>query len=389
MWVEPDTNVPSGESLVRQILYGVKFFAQEFGTRSTILWEPDVFGYTGALPQILSKSGVDCFMTQKLSWNQVTKHPHHTFWWQGIDGSRVLAHLPPEDTYNGPAAPRSLVKLENDYLDKGVSDRALMLFGIGDGGGGPGEEHLERLLREKNLSGLCPVIQEPAEKFFSRLRDGSDRYSTWVGELYLEKHQGTFTSQARNKKFNRKIEFALRELELAAVIAMRSSASYKYPKAQTDDIWREVLLLQFHDILPGSSIQRVYDESVPRYAALLEQVEKLTRDAESVGGGKSTAISNSLSWSRSQWLKVDGKWRHVTVPPMNVTVLSNAAVQTRIEISGSKHHLENDQLRIEFAADGTITSCYDKAAKRETLSAPANVLALYEDQGDAWDFPMD
>ena len=133
MWVEPDTNVPSGESLIRQIVYGTRFFREEFGTTSTILWEPDVFGYSGALPQILLKSGIDCFMTQKLSWNQVTKHPHHTFWWQGIDGSRVLSHMCPEDTYNGPAAPRSLVKIESDYIDKDVSDRALMLFGIGDG----------------------------------------------------------------------------------------------------------------------------------------------------------------------------------------------------------------------------------------------------------------
>jgi alpha-mannosidase len=408
MWVEPDTNVPSGESLVRQILYGLKFFAEEFGATPTILWEPDVFGYSGALPQILLKSGIDCFMTQKLSWNQVTKHPHHTFWWQGIDGSRVLAHLPPEDTYNGPAAPRSLLKLEHEYLDKNVSDRALMLFGIGDGGGGPGEEHLERLSREHDLAGLCPVIQEPAEKFFDRLREGSDRYATWSGELYLEKHQGTFTSQARNKRFNRKLELALRELELAATIAGQFiAADYQFPKAAVDAIWRELLLYQFHDILPGSSIQRVYDESLARYARLAEQVAALTAQAESAyisslssrsllipaEAQPSTAIINSLSWERTHWLKICSQWQRVIVPAMGLSIVSTVstanAEPAAYEIAGSVRHLENKYLRVEFGEDGTITSCYDKTAKRQTLAARGNVLAVYEDPGDAWDFSMD
>ncbi len=396
MWVEPDTNVPSGESLVRQMIYGMTFFRDEFGVKPTILWEPDVFGYTGALPQILLKSGVDCFMTQKLSWNQVTKHPHHTFWWQGIDGSRVLAHLPPEDTYNGPAAPRSLAKIEHEYLDKNVSDRALMLFGIGDGGGGPGEEHLERLSREKNLSGLCPVVQEPAETFFKRLREGAERYSTWTGELYLEKHQGTFTSQARNKRYNRKLEFALRELELIGTVAsqLRGSMTYQYPKQQVDEIWREFLLYQFHDILPGSSIKRVYDESLARYGVLTEQVAALTAEADAAffasPGGQSTAVLNSLSWDRSQWLKVNDQWRFVTVPSMGCVFVDAAQEAKKIPaFGGSALLLENEHVRVDLNADGSINSCFDKLAKREALSAPANVLAVYDDPGDAWDFAMD
>jgi alpha-mannosidase len=397
MWVEPDTNVPSGESLVRQIVYGMRFFREEFGTRSTILWEPDVFGYSGALPQILLKSGIDCFMTQKLSWNQVTKHPHHTFWWQGIDGSRVLAHMPPEDTYNGPAAPRSLVKIEKDYLDKDVSDRALMLFGIGDGGGGPGEEHLERLQREKNLAGVSPVVQESAETFFKHLREGSDRYCTWQGELYLEKHQGTFTTQARNKRFNRKIEFALRELELMSVIASQFAgrSSYKFPKAEVDDIWREFLLYQFHDILPGSSIQRVYDESLPRYAALADKISEMTCHADQAvvgsmeAGNDSMVIFNSLSWERTQWLNIEGKWQHVTVPPMGFAFLASSKVSEVHSPTATRDLLENEYLRVEFAEQGSIRSCYDKLAKRQTLASPGNILAIYEDNGDAWDFPMD
>src|SRR5437868_13803905 len=206
MWVESDINVPSGESLIRQILYGKRFFREEFGKNPVCLWQPDVFGYSGSLPQLLVKSGVRHFMTQKLSWNWVTRHPHHTFLWQGVDGSAVLAHMPPEDTYNSSASPAALAKAAERFIDKDVSDSCLMLFGIGDGGGGPGEEHLERLDRQKNLDGLSPVKQEFSETFFERLKAGSERYARWRGELYLERHQGTFTTQARNKRFNRKIE---------------------------------------------------------------------------------------------------------------------------------------------------------------------------------------
>jgi alpha-mannosidase len=401
MWVEPDTNVPSGESLVRQILYGVRFFREEFSTRSKMLWEPDVFGYTGALPQILKKSGVDFFMTQKLSWNQVTKHPHHTFWWQGIDGSRVLAHMPPEDTYNGPAAPRSIVKIERDYLDKNVSDRALMLFGIGDGGGGPGEEHLERLARENNLAGLCPVVQEPAETFFKRLSQNSDRYCTWTGELYLEKHQGTFTTQARNKRFNRKLELALRELELMAVLAQHAKANYTFPKAEVDGIWREILLYQFHDILPGSSIARVYDESVARYSILEKQIADLTKSADqaylaaAAKPGNATVVFNSLSWPRTQWLKLESHWHNTTVPALGIATIpapqagSEGTPEDLDQPRATNRALENQLLKVEFAADGSITSILDKRCNRQVLAAPGNVLAIYHDSGDAWDFPMD
>ena len=166
MWVEADTNVSGGEALVRQVLLGKRFFQKEFGVDINYLWLPDVFGYSAALPQILKKAGVDFFMTQKMSWNQVNTFPHHSFYWQGIDGSSVLAHMLPEETYNSPALPRSVVKIENNYHDKGISEHALMLFGIGDGGGGPGEEHLERLARIRNLAGLSPVRQEPAACFF-------------------------------------------------------------------------------------------------------------------------------------------------------------------------------------------------------------------------------
>ena len=280
MWVEPDTNLPGGEALIRQILYGKRFFREEFGKDPDCLWVPDVFGYSGALPQILAKSGVPYFMTQKLSWSLVTRHPYHTFWWEGIDGSKVLAHMPPEATYDSAADPRSVLAAAQNFLEKGVSDRCLMLFGIGDGGGGPGEEHLERLAREADLAGLCPVVQEPARAFFHHIAADGARLPTWSGELYLERHQGTYTTQGRIKRFNRKLELALRELELMAAMAA-IFAGMPYPRARLERIWKEVLLYQFHDILPGSSITRVYDEATPRYEALLKETAALTG-----GGGR-------------------------------------------------------------------------------------------------------
>ncbi|OXM17130.1 alpha-mannosidase [Paenibacillus herberti] len=397
MWVESDTNVPGGESLVRQLLYGKRYFQQEFGQEMKSLWMPDVFGYTASLPQLLKKAGVDYMMTQKLSWSSYNKHPHHTFMWEGLDGSTVLTHMPPEDTYNSPAAPRSIAKAEQEYLDKGVSDRALMLFGIGDGGGGPGEEHLERLAREHNLLGLAPVEQEPSARFFERLAEGEDRYETWRGELYLEKHQGTLTSQGRNKWYNRKLEKALRELEFAAVLAEMADGS-PYPAEELDTIWKEVLLYQFHDILPGSSIKRVYDESLERYAALLGQTEGMIGRAYTAVAGANgmsgTAIFNSLPWEREEWLKLDAGWQQVRVPAMGYAV--HSAVQAepdfpQLLVFEEQRTIENSLLKVVFAEDGSIASLYDKEHRREVVQSGqgANALRIYVDEGDAWDFRQD
>ncbi|MDF2838191.1 MAG: alpha-mannosidase, partial [Paenibacillus sp.] len=426
MWVESDTNVPGGESLVRQLLYGKRFFQQEFGQEMKSLWMPDVFGYTASLPQLLKKSGVDYMMTQKLSWSAYNRHPHHTFMWEGIDGSQVLMHMPPEDTYNSPAAPRSVVKAETEYLDKNVSEHCLMLFGIGDGGGGPGEEHLERLSREKNLLGLSPVVQTTSAELFEKLERNADRYQTWRGELYLEKHQGTLTSQARNKRYNRKLEKALRELEFAASLA-GSQCAYPYPAEQLEEIWKEVLLYQFHDILPGSSIKRVYDESLERYALLQERVDTMIADAygaiarrlppaqaeqaEQVmlqEGVKPIALFNSLPWERNEWVKDGERWIRASVPPMGYSIALAAdassaamaetaaaaeapAAARELHASANGLLLENDLLRLTFARDGSIASIYDKELRREIVQANANAndLRVYNDDGDAWDFRQD
>ncbi|WP_246470199.1 alpha-mannosidase [Cohnella nanjingensis] len=409
MWVESDTNVPTGESLVRQILYGKRFFRQEFGQEMKSLWMPDVFGYTASLPQILKRSGVDYMMTQKLSWSVYNRHPHHTFHWEGIDGSSVLTHMPPEDTYNSPAAPRSIAKAEESYADKNVSDRCLMLFGIGDGGGGPGEEHLERLGREKNLLGLAPVVQESSAAFFERLAEGAERYQSWRGELYLEKHQGTLTSQARNKRFNRKLEKALRELEFASVLA-GLHAGFDYPAEALEEIWKEVLLYQFHDILPGSSIKRVYDESLERYEALLGQVEGMIEAAygtiagrrrDAGHGADDVLVFNSLPWEREEWLSTADGWRRVSVPAMGYARLDEASPSaltdaaaagfTALRASADERIIENELLAVAFGEDGAIVSIRDKASRREVI-APGqrgNALQVYDDRGDAWDFRQD
>ncbi|HEX3954732.1 MAG TPA: glycoside hydrolase family 38 C-terminal domain-containing protein [Stellaceae bacterium] len=397
MWVEPDTNLPSGESLVRQILYGKRFFHDEFGQDPDCLWVPDVFGYTGSLPQILAKSGVPYFMTQKLSWSLVTRHPHHTFWWEGIDGSRVLAHLPPEATYNSAATPHSLLAAEQNFSEKGISDRCLLLFGIGDGGGGPGEEHLERLAREANLAGLPPVVQQPAKAFFAHIAATADRYPSWSGELYLERHQGTYTTQGRIKRHNRKLEIALRELELAAGFAAALAGS-SYPHAELERIWKEALLYQFHDILPGSSITRVYDEAAPRYEALLAEVTALTGKADralcsriaAAPATHPTVVLNSLSWERAEWLRLAARWVKVHVPALGYAVIDAADREDFPPPIAERRRLENERLRLLFNTDGALRSCFDKENEREVLApnAAGNILAVYRDAGDAWDFPM-
>ncbi len=405
MWVEADTNISGSEALVRQIIYGKRFFREEFGKDPKMLWLPDVFGYSASLPQILKKAGVDYFLTTKLSWNNFNVFPHHTFFWQGIDGSRVLAHMPPKGTYNSSAAPKAIIATEKNFADKAVSEHCALLFGIGDGGGGPGREHLERLTREKNLDGLVPVTQEPMETFFDRIAQDTTEYQTWTGELYLEKHQGTYTTQARSKRFNRKIELALRELEFVATLA-KVLAGHPYPTQELDAIWKEVLLYQFHDILPGSSIARVYDESLARYQKLFEQTQQLLNQAQAVLISQPDAIEhsqcitvfNSLSWERSEWLCINDQWYYITITSIGYIALNLATYkfdnnETLKDLIASEDVLENDKLRLSFASDGSIQAIFDKEHQREVLApdAAANRLAVYHDEPyefDAWEVPI-
>ncbi len=391
MWVEADTNLSSGEALVRQILYGQKFWKEEFGIEVNNLWLPDVFGYNAALPQILKKSGVDYFMTQKLSWSEHNKFPHHTFRWEGIDGTQILTHMLPEETYNGPAAPWGVKKAEAQYAESGICDDVLMLYGIGDGGAGPGSDHIERMERMKNLSGIAPVKMTQAHGIFPKLEEYWDRLPSWQGELYLERHQGTLTTQGANKRYNRMMEFALREMEFAYVLA-----GIAFPKEQADEIWKEVLLYQFHDIIPGSSIDRVYDESVARYIKLYDQVADLTVKAYEAATKKlkanagDTVLFNSLSWDRKV-LQSDGEQLYaVTVPAAGAAVLQQGEKVSMPLLKAEDNVLENDYLRVTFGENGEIVSLYSKLTGMDSV-APGealNVLHIYEDEGDCWDIPI-
>lgn len=394
-WVEPDCNMPSGEAFVRQILLGAKFFREEFGIVPNYCWEPDVFGYNGQLPQILKKSGHEYFMTQKLSWNVVNRFGHQSFQWEGIDGTRILTHMLPEETYNSPAAARSLRKISTNYLERDVSDHALMVFGIGDGGGGPDAEHLERLRRAPGLPGLPAVKIEPGADFFKTWSRDSEKFPVWKGELYLERHQGTLTTQAKVKRYNRRAEVALREVEWAAFLAA-THAGAAYPAAALDRLWKEVLLYQFHDVLPGSSIKRVYDECGARYELILAELSALQRESYAATASRlapagTAIVFNSLSWPRKEWLKVEGSWHHVAVPALGWCPLPAPATETFAGLIAQTDRLENEYLRVEFSAGGRMTSLYDKRAAREVLAAGefGNDLVVIPDTGDAWDFQTD
>ncbi|MDF2543955.1 MAG: alpha-mannosidase [Herbinix sp.] len=388
MWVEADTNLAGGEALVRQILYGTKFWKDEFGVEVDNVWLPDVFGYTGALPQIIIKSGLKYFMTQKLSWNEHNNFPYHTFLWKGIDGTAVLTHMLPEETYNSQASPTTIRTVEKNYHEKGVCDQALVLFGIGDGGGGPGPYHLEKLKRIKNLEGFSPAVQRFAKDFFRDIDKNTQDYPQWSGELYFENHRGTYTTHARNKKYNRFMEQALRELEFALVLASKYS-DREYPREELDLLWKEVLLYQFHDILPGSSIKRVYDECVPRYEAMYARVREMTKETYRAMT-KGTVLVNSQAYTRSEYVKYNGEWFSVVIPAMGYANLKDKAIVNK-DLSIESNVIENELLRVVFLEDGSIKSIYDKKNSKEVLpeGTIANQLSVYNDEdGNAWNIEV-
>lgn len=265
-WVEHDTNMPSGEALVRQFFYGQRFFEAEFGARCRTFWLPDTFGYSSQLPQLCRLAGMDRFMTQKLSWNNINTFPHTTFMWVSPDGSQVMCHMPPSETYTAEADLGDLRRSISQHKTMRVDSSSLLVFGKGDGGGGPTWQHLEKLRRCAGISNTVGGIPKlklglSVDDFFERLAPKANDFPTWYGELYFELHRGTYTTQANNKKFNRKSEVLLRDIEQLATIVSIENSSYKYPSADIDSMWEKVLLCQFHDCLPGSSIEMCYDES--------------------------------------------------------------------------------------------------------------------------------
>ena len=418
MWVEADGNLISGESMVRQFLHGKNFFMDEFGFDVKNLWLPDVFGYSAAMPQIIKKSGCDYFLTQKLSWSQINTFPHNTFLWQGIDGSSVLTHFPPENNYTSKLAPSLLMAAQNRFKENGFLDHFLSLFGVGDGGGGPSDEMLEMGNREKDWEFTPKVKFSRADHFFEKLSKDIGKLEKWTGELYLEYHRGTLTSQARTKRGNRKCE----QMLAATEFILSHLPLKKYPHKELDQCWKTLLLNQFHDIIPGSSISEVYEQTEKDHTCILEKCRQLLiNNAKNLFKKEKDALLlvNTLSSSYEKCIELPASWldhcvtdengeiikvqkekdkliASVNLPGNSFTTLYKGQKKKEKDcfISGKDENslvLENDLIRYEFTMDGTLKSAFDKEEKRELLSSPGNILSLYHDHPnsyEAWDIDL-
>lgn len=393
-WVEPDCNIPSGESLVRQFLYGQRFFQQEFGRRCKEFWNPDVFGYNGQLPQILLLSGATRFLTQKLSWNRFNKPHHHTFLWEGIDGSKVVTHFPPADSYNTSVTVSELRENTRNYKDHDRSRHSYMLFGFGDGGGGPTKKMIESLRRAKDLQALPRTTIRSSDDFFSLLEEDCTDWATHVGEMYFEYHRGTYTTQAATKKGNRKSEFLLHDLEFLATWAAAKAPAYAYPSQDIERLWKLVLLNQFHDILPGSSIELVYRDAADHYRQIADESAALRDQAlQSALKTKSPkaqpAVVNTIGFDRSEVAAMpDGDLVYVQAPSYGLGQITPCPDRVKVSKVGRKIILENRHLRAILNPTGTVQSLLEKSTGWESLIAPGNELLLYEDNPtnfDAWD----
>jgi alpha-mannosidase len=412
MFVEADCNLISGESMVRQFLHGKNFFRDEFGVEVRNLWLPDVFGYSAAMPQIIRKAGCDYFLTQKISWSQVNKFPYHTFRWIGVDGSEVLTHFPPEDTYNAIAAAPQRIYGANQFNEAGFLPGFMSLVGIGDGGGGPSENYLERNRIVKDLRG-CPKSEWSfASDYFEKIKAYRECLPEWTGELYLERHRGTLTSQSRTKRGNRRCEQALTAWEILASALPASD----WPREKLDSAWKTVLLNQFHDIIPGSSIRQVYERTEREHAevletawtGMLEAAGKLFRKKKN-----SIVLANTLSHEWSGLIELPEPWNGSEVmsggkalpiqthngktlvlthiPAHSFQTITRGAKKKMEGIDTGKFILENDLVRYEFDRNGQLIHVFDKELNKEFLAGPGNVLSLYNDRPvnyEAWDVDM-
>lgn len=435
MWVESDTNLTSGESLVRQFMHGKRFFKEEFGVDNRILWLPDVFGYTGALPQIMKKCGIDYFMTTKLAWNQFNKVPYDTMMWRGIDGTEVLTHLittlgvgqPVSNfftTYNGMLHPDAIMGGWMRYQNKDVNNDILISYGYGDGGGGPTREMLETSRRmEKGVKGIPMVRQEFAGVYFDELKErvgSSRRLPVWEGELYFEYHRGTLTSMGRNKRSNRKTELGLMDLELLSVLTKDKLA---YPAEELDAMWKKTLINQFHDILPGSSIHKVYEVTKEEYAQLKEETDRLLaqRSKALAGQGGGIMVLNTTGKSRDDIVYLgDCQADYLEdqaggVYPLQQTSQGAVAFVKNIPSKGyrvlhrgtygdgrkeecpfaltDQYTLETPFYQVHFAANGEFDRIYDKENDRDVIQSgkTLNQFRMYEDKPiyfDNWDIDI-
>jgi alpha-mannosidase len=448
MWLETDCNIPSGESLIRQLSHGARFFAEEFGELNHVVWLPDVFGYSAALPQLMRGCGISCFMTTKISWSQFNRMPNDTFRWRGIDGSEVLTHFVTASdkplkhwaeaqfyTYNGMMTGEEAFGTWKHYRQKDINDEVLYIYGYGDGGGGPTEEMLEAARALAQLPGYPQLRLGRIDQFFERLykRVWNDpRLPTWAGELYLEYHRGTYTSQSRTKQANRAAELHLREAEWLNAWAVTLGAENR--QAQLDAGWKLVLLNQFHDILPGSSIPQVYVDSSADFAevqrigcelrdAATEHI--LAKDQPPTGndqpGDSTIAVFNSLPWDRHECVQIDladsaeppADAQVIEERPGERTVLVEATLpaysygrlakatqpairnpqQMPSSLAVGRSSLRNGELQLELDEHGEIASLYDHRHQRQVIApgTTGNQLVIYEDRPldwNAWDIDI-
>ncbi|OXX82703.1 alpha-mannosidase [Paraclostridium benzoelyticum] len=439
MWLEADCNIPSGESLVRQILVGSRFIKEEFNKDVEYLWLPDVFGYSWALPQILKKSGIDMFMTTKISWNQYNRMPHDTFKWRGIDGSEILTHFitTPEPwsqpgswfyTYNGRLTPKTVKGVWDAYTDKGITNDLLVSYGFGDGGGGVNREMLEYRKRLDKMPGLPNVKTGKASEYFRGLKEKVEKTEeyvhTWDGELYLEYHRGTYTSQAYTKMMNRKLELLYRETEWLSTVACLTNNDWSlYANNEITKGWKTILRNQFHDIIPGSSITEVYEDAKQEY----EEAEDIALDIQNkleeiyINKDEHTwTIVNNSNWDRNESINIkcdeDGSFYdedgnklkyqrnkdEYTVEIKNIPALGYKRIILKIDDVQDDNNsvfeycdgkISTPKYNIEWNEYGQLTSIYDKENKREVLAKGerGNVLQMFEDKPmahEAWDIDI-
>ena len=432
MWVEADCNLSGPESLARQFLLGRTFFRKHFGEGSDtrVLWLPDVFGYAWNLPQLIKEAGLEYFFTIKIGWSQYNRLPYDSFWWQGLDGTKVLTHFSttPDfgsyaSTYNAMATPAQNLGTWQNFQQKETQQQLLMAFGFGDGGGGPTREMLENIREMNNFPGLPKMRNGSVAEFYDTMKEqAGDQLPTWNGELYLELHRGTYTTQSRNKRANRKSEFLLHDAEFLATAASLANEAYVYPHEQFNKAWELVCLNQFHDIIPGSSIGPVYVESLAQYAEVARLAEEALAGAAAAlsEGPGSLLIANPSSCTRTDLAffagdlpdgrvpatregkplavqpTAGGVWIDAgAIPAYTVAALSLASDEGGVSnpsgsLTAAPDLLENDYLRVEFNAAGDITRIFDKVSAREVLTSGSigGQFQAHEDRPvnwDAWD----
>jgi len=426
MWVEPDTNMAGGEALIRQLIHGKRYYKEEFDVDSKVLWLPDTFGYTAALPQILKGCGVDYLVTQKIFWsyNEGEQFPYHYFTWQGMDGSKVVSFLPTSYTYRTDLTEANRIWKNRTQLQD--LDAFLMPFGYGDGGGGPARDFVEYARRQEDLEGSVKIKMAGPMEFFREMEEKGGPVNTYVGELYFNAHRGTYTSQAAVKKNNRRCELALREMELWSALAL--GCGLKYELGRADALWKELLLHQFHDILPGSGIGRVYAEAGKAHQRILEGAEKMKTQALAALTERpeenAVTVWNSLSFERKVLVELPESFAEgaqtlegeevpvqreenrvkalVTIPSCGAVSLvpAESAAASRkgdvfrtgaavlVEECGDGYVLENSLVRAAVNNRGEVISFVLKESGREFAAEPMNRLHLYKDVPrlfDAWD----